>query len=781
MNHTALRKRQGTLASKRPRSRKPRRRRMSGTLPSKRPHRQYPAGVLARLARSSWKRVVLFAGVVALAGIIAILIAARLYSTDLPSLEQLETYNPRLVTRVLGRDGAVIKEFYTEKRVQVPLDSLSPHLIDAVLATEDQRFYKHWGVDPFGVARAAMVNIASLSTEQGASTLTQQLARNLYLHMRQTLKRKIREAITAVQIERTYTKDEILSMYFTQMYFGHGAYGAESAARLYFGKSAKELTLPEAALLVGLLKAPNNYTPLRYPEKAKRRRNIVLALMRDAGYISELECRRAARSEIVLARDTGDDLGEAPYFSEWVRQDLERLEDKYGFDYYRDGLTVHTTLDPELQRLAEAAVDSHITGWQAEFERTRARGNVFDHFVAGFSDSLLARGFRGDYLLRHPDGDSAALADALRDSAKVIARAAMRDSALVDSVIEDRFQVQVAFIAIDPLTGDVLAMIGGRDFRTSKFNRAVQAARQPGSVFKPFVYTTAVDNGIYGNHRVMNMVQPVLLDDGTWWRPENYDITNRGEYVTLRKALRRSLNNVTVRLVAGEERVVPIRAVIQTAHRMGISTPLRAVPALALGASDVIPLDVTTAYSVLSAGGVRTEPRSITRIEDRNGQQIISIPIERAVVLSEETAAIMTDMLSDVINRGTGGSVRWKFKFYAPAAGKTGTTNNFNNAWFAGFTPRITAVVWLGFDDPQVSLGPGQAGSRAALPIWAMFMKWAYEQKGWEHSEFELPVGVVEVQVDEDTGLRAGPLSSHVYTELFRRGDEPPAAGAVSR
>ncbi len=725
---------------------------------------------LLHFRTASFKRVAIYGLSVAFAGLIVLLLIIRAFSTDLPSLQQLETYEPRLVTKVLDRDDRPLKEFYTERRVVVPLDSLSPHLVDAVLATEDQRFYKHWGVDPLGILRAAVVNLSSMSTEQGASTLTQQLARNLHLHLRQTWERKIREAITAVQIERTYAKDEILTMYFTQMYFGHGAYGAEAAARLYFNKSASELNLPEAALIVGLLKAPNNYTPLRYPDKAKQRRNVVLSMMRDAGYIDAATYRAASASEVVLGEASEDQLGTGPHFTEWVRRQLEEMETKYGFDYYRDGLTVHTTLDSTLQRLAEAAVDSHLVQWQATFEATRARGYVHDHLTAQNRDSLLAGGFAE----RHPGMDSLLYEEALTDSAKLLASRAMRDSALVDSIIHERFQVQVALVSMDPKTGDVLAMIGGRDFRESKYNRAVQAARQPGSVFKPFVYATAVDNGIYGNHRVLNMVQPVLLDDGTWWRPENYDITNRGEYVTMREALKRSLNNVTVRMVAGDERVIPIKAVIQTAHRMGIRTELQPYPAVALGANDVIPLDVVTAYGVFATGGTRVTPRAIKRIDDKNGQEILNVPVERDAVLSEETAAIMTNMLEDVINRGTGGSARWKYGFYAPAGGKTGTTNNFNNAWFAGFTPYLVTVVWVGFDDPKVSLGPGQAGSVAALPIWARYMKWAYEAKQYPYDDFELPVGVVEVQIDRETGMRAGPLSADVYTELFRRGDEPP-------
>lgn len=764
--------------------------------------------------------VMMGAFAIALATGALILALIEALSADLPSLEQLETYKPRLITKVYGQDGSVIKEFYVERRTQVPLDSISPYLVDAVLATEDHRFYKHWGIDPIGIARAVAINVITMSREEGASTLTQQLARNLYLHHRKTYRRKIREMITAVQIERTYAKDEILQMYFTQMYFGHGAYGIQSAANFYFGKDASELTLDESALLVGLLKAPNYYTPLRRPNEALRRRNTVLHNMYVNGFVSRDEYALASHSPIRLAEDSASDLGVAPHFTEWVRRDLEKMQETYGFDYYRDGLRVQTTLDPELQACAQVAVDSHMTKFQAAFnERFISNGGLKDWLTDSYRDSLRARKMIAeddttlkpvepralrdtllalgtrivhprievDSLFAHSVELDTMVLDSLvydtipaekllRDNGlelEGLVKTILEDKATVDSLLDKHFTVQVAFVAMNPYNGDVWAMVGGRDFRRSEFNRAVQAERQPGSVFKPFVYTAVIDNGIYANYRVLNMVQPLKLDDGTWWRPENYNVENRGEYVTLREGLRRSLNNVTVRIVAGEDRIVPIQEVVRYARRMGISTRLRAVPAAALGSNDVIPLDVVTAYGVFAAGGVRTSPRSITRIQNRNGQEIATFGVEREVVLSEETAAIMVDLLQNVVDRGTGGSARWRWGFRAPAGGKTGTTNNFNNAWFAGFTPHIVAVAWVGFDNPQISLGYGQSGASAALPIWAIFMKEAFEIKGWKHEDFQLPVGVVQQKICEDTGMRAGPYCPNIYEELFRRGDEP--------
>ncbi|MDP8207126.1 MAG: PBP1A family penicillin-binding protein [Candidatus Electryonea clarkiae] len=701
-------------------------------------------------------------------GVLALLI--KTLSSDLPGLEQLETYNPRLITKVLGADSTVLKEFYTERRVQVPLDSVAKCMVDAVLATEDRKFYSHWGVDPVGIIRASLVNISTLSTRQGASTITQQLARNLYLHRKQTLKRKIREAITAVLIERTYSKEEILEMYFTQMYFGHGAYGIQAAARKYFNIDAYNLTVPQAAMLTALLKAPSHYSPFLHAAKAQKRRNVVLASMWQNGSLSTKDFLEYKKSPLGIEQQPEiDNLGIAPYFTEWIRQKLEKLEDELGFDYYRDGLIVHTSLDPDIQALAEASIDSHLIGFQEQFYNNFRKYGFSQWLARTYRDSLIA-----DSILVPEDSTvSQRRIAALEDSIKTLAKNALSDSAFADSLLINSFKVQVAFVAMDPHNGDILAMVGGRDFNESKFNRAVQALRQPGSVFKPIVYTTCIDNGIYANHQILNMVQPVKMSDGTWWRPENYSIDERGTYVSLRKALRHSMNNVSVRLVAGDDKLIPVKEVIRYAHRMGIRTDLAAVPALALGSSAVIPIDIATVYTVFASGGMRADPRSIISIEDRNGTEIISFDSNRESVLSPETVYIMTDLLKDVLNRGTGASARWRFDFHAPGAGKTGTTNNFTDAWFVGFTPNIVACVWVGFDDPQKSLGLHQNGSKVALPIWAIFMRELYKTKKYPWIDFEKPVGVVRVKICEDSGELAGPYCPQLIDEVFRRGDEP--------
>lgn len=751
----------------------------------------------------SVKSLLLFAGISTVAGLVLLALIIVVMSKDLPSLEQLETYQPRLITKIYGKDDAILKEFYTQRRIQVPRDSVSKYMQKALIAVEDRKFYAHWGVDPFAIVRAVVVNMTTMSTKQGASTLTQQLARQQHLHLRQTYKRKIREVITAVQIERTYGKDEIIEMYLNQMPFGHGVYGVEAASLLYFQKKAKYLTLAESAMLTGLLKAPAHYSPFRHPAKALKRRNVVLHAMRDAGVIDNKAYEAAVKTPL-QAHDarSEDQIGIAPYYTEWIRQQLRDMQKEYDFDYYKDGLIVQTTLDTTVQKVAEAAVDSHMTKFQAEFNERFLAYGLRNWLEDTYRDSLLEdslsifKGITLDSLgydslaLDSLDIDSLrnAVADSnkhlkvqLEDSVRTLAAAAILDSMLVDSLLKTEFKVQIAFVALDPLTGDILAMIGGRDFRESKYNRAVQAVRQPGSVFKLFAYTAAVDNGYYGNEKILNMVQPIKMPDNTWWRPENYNTDNRGSYVSLRRALQQSLNNITVRMVNGDDKLLPVKEVIRYARRFGITTRLRAVPSLALGAMGVIPLEITSCYSVIASGGIKSKPRSILSIQHRTGQEIVSFPAERETALSAETAYIMTDLLENVVNRGTGASSRWRHKFYASAGGKTGTTNNFTDAWFVGFTPRIVAGVWIGFDDPSKSLGPHQSGSRAALPVWAIFMREVHKAKGWGDLDFEEPLGVVRVRICDDSGELAGPFCPNIVEEVFRRGDEPMTTCTVHR
>jgi len=660
---------------------------------------------------------------------------------QLPPLEQLEHYDPRLTTTLLSSDGKVIKELYLQRRLMIPLEEIPEDMIQAVLVTEDRAFYGHWGLHLGRLFRAAIIDISTLSFSQGASTLTQQLARNLYLTPEKTITRKLKETLTALQIERTYSKHEILEMYLTQALFGHGAYGVEAAAQKYFSKTASDLTLEECALLAAQLKAPSHYSPFIRPQAALGRRNLILRFMRDSGYISDERFQEAVRTPIrVVARGSGDALGTAPYFTEMLRQELENLGSEYGFDYYQDGLNIYTTLDSRLQACAEKAAKVQLDSLQKNFS-------------ARFYRNLAPDLVREKYSALTPS-----------EMRKLLA-----DHARLDTLFPDQSTLQVAFVALDPMTGAILALIGGRDFEMSKFNRAVQAIRQPGSAFKPLAYTAAIDNGYPPTYRLLNQDVVVKLPDGKVWAPENYD-KSRGGLTTLREGLQRSLNLIAVRLV--QEVVRPID-VVHYAQQMGINTKLDAVDAIALGACSVIPIEMASAFAVYANRGVWCEPFGIQRIAKQGGEVVMEHTLKRKVALSEQTAFIMTDMLRSVVDHGTGAAIRSTYDFRRPAAGKTGTTNDFTDAWFVGFTPQLVAAVWIGVDDPAVSLGEGMSGARAALPIWANFMKTAYDSLGWEIADFPMPDGVVKLNICADSYLKANPSCPRVIQEVFRVEDAP--------
>lgn len=664
---------------------------------------------------------------------------------DLPSLSRLEEYQPKLASKVYSADMQLIHEYYIEKRSFVPLEQMPKSLIEAVIATEDRKFFDHWGMDVRRFAGAILNNILSLDlTREGASTLTQQLARQLYLSttmgsaaLDKTLTRKIRELITAIQIERTYTKPEILEMYLNHMYFGHSAYGAQSAARTYFGKDVGELTRDESAVLVGLLKAPNNYTPLRYPNRCLARRNIVLGAMRDVKYIGDEEYADLMQKPIQVEKTGKEAYGLAPYFTEYIRQ---TMQDRYGYDLYTDGLSIYTTLDSRAQYLAEKYVDEFMPKLQKKVNNYYERKKLVRNFVSRE--------------VRESD-----------DFEKLL-----RDSAFVDSVIEAKARAEVALVSIDPRNGHILAFIGGRNFSNSKYIRAVQARRQPGSSFKPFVYTVAIDNGYPPTYEVLN--QPVVnfMHNDERWTPKNFDGKTGGP-TTFREGLRRSLNLVTVRVL--QSIIERPERVVEYARKMGIKSPLQAVDAIALGASEVTPLEITSAYGVFANGGILNEPMAITRVEDRNGNVIEQFYPNSEEVLSKETSYIMTDMLGTVINQGTGAGARSIYGFRRPAGGKTGTTNDCSDAWFMGFTPQIVTGVWVGIDDYSIgniklTLGPAQTGATAALPIWAPYMRAVHDSLNLPVQGFEKPDGVVRVDICADSKLLArGDCPCQVVSELF--------------
>ena len=678
-------------------------------------------------------------------GAIFVLLFILFLSRDLPSLEQLENYDPDLVTRIYSSDGKILSELFLQKRVFVELNNIPKHMHDAVIASEDRRFYDHWGLSLRSVARAISINILSLSYRQGFSTLTQQLARNLYktIGFEDSILRKIKEVITAVQIERTYTKDEILEMYLNTVHFGHGTYGVEAATKRFFGKESNKLSVDESALLVGLLPSPASYSPIRHPERARKRRNTVLRLMKDQKYITHNEHAQYRAMTLESVKELPI-RGLAPYFTEYVRRLLEKEDEALDINIYRDGLKIYTTLDSRLQALAEKVVLDAINTSQSKLN-DRIINNKEEFELLG-------------HLTIHDE-----------DSVKLM----MRGEAQLYKDLRSKLLVQTAFVAIDPKTGGIMAMIGGRPDYHDQYNRAVQAKRQPGSVFKPFVYTTALENGYTVSQQLLN--QPVVLNvqntDGSWvkWKPQNYG-GSTGGLTTLREGLRKSLNLISVRIV--QQDYAPAEQVKRTAQRMGISTDIRAVDAIALGTSEVIPLELVSAYAAYANKGVYSKPFAITKIEDRYGNIIREYGAVQYEVLSEEIAFLMTNLMQTVMDRGTGGSPRWKYKFTRPAAGKTGTTQGWSDAWFVGFTPQLATGVWFGVDDYQVSLGIGQDGSKAALPTWARFMRDGHDILGMPRVNFQRPSGVIVSEICS-VSKKGARKACPVEKEVYKSGSEP--------
>ncbi|MDZ7724668.1 MAG: PBP1A family penicillin-binding protein [candidate division KSB1 bacterium] len=663
-------------------------------------------------------------------GVAACVLLVVWLSKDIPSFEQLENFSPELATHVYSADGKLVKELFTERRFYTPLSEIPEHMLDAVLAIEDYGFYDHWGVDPERLMFVTFRYMTSGSKQQGASTLTQQLARRLYLTPKKTVTRKLKEILTSIQLERTYTKTEILEMYMNQMQFGYSTYGVESAARYFFKKSVHDLTLEQSALLAGMLQRPGALNPYTNYDGALDRRNLVLDRMLEEGEITQQQYDDAIQTELnVAAKSDTLNPDRAPYFVEHVRR---KLYDEYGYDIYRTGLKVQTTLDTRLQACANRAIAEQLPKLQERVERDMRQRKNFKELVP---PSIL--------------------------QSRTLEQL-MADTAFVDSLIDEKCRVQVAFVALEPSTGHVLAMVGGRDFEESEYNRVTQARRQPGSVFKPIVYTAAIDNGYMPYYQKLN--QPVVAEmpDGSRWTPANYDLSV-GNETTLREGLRRSLNLISVRLVQED---IPPHTVIEYARNMGITTPLQQVDAIALGAIGVIPIEIITAFGVFPNMGVRVEPNAMTEIYDKYDNLLQTISPQSRGVLRPETAYIMSDMLQTVASRGTGAMSRSVYNFYRPAGGKTGTTNDFTDAWYVTFTPQIVAGTWVGLDDPALSLGNRQSGAVAALPITASFMKAAHDTLDLPVEWLERPDGVVDVSICLETQKIATPYCPNVADEI---------------
>ena len=696
--------------------------------------------------------------------------ATLVYSVDLPQIQDLERYRPSTTTDLYDRNDRIIGSFALERRVVIGYDDFAPVLRQAVISIEDKSFESHWGINVLRIAGAVVHDLRSHGRVQGASTLTMQLARNLFLSSERTAARKLQEAYLAVQIERAFTKQQIFTLYGNQIYLGSGMYGFEAASEFYFSKHAKDLTLTEAALLAGLPKGPVAYSPLLYPDKALRRRNLVLSEMESDGDITHQQAEEA-RQEPLGLHISQPDASVAPWFQEEVRRELEK---RFGSDeVHAAGLRVETTLDLNLQQIANHAVPDGLAayerrhGWKGKLENVLANGMTIEQYrhpdwaiPSGPGDyvhavvtqampiEIHAHIGEGDVVLLPADwqwtgeryGDALVkpgdvIYIHLTDAMEGISRRA---------TLEQDSGTQGSLFAMDNTSGDVLAMVGGRDYALSQFNRATQAERQTGSSFKPYVYTTAFEEGAKPTDIIVDA--PVSFGSYT---PHNYENDFKGP-MTLLNAFAESRNIPAVKLAAR----VGIRKVIETVHRFGVTSDIPAYLPVALGAAEITLQQQVDSYSVFPNDGIRVTPRLIRKVSNSDGIELWQDRPEINPVISQQTARAMMVLFRAVTERGTGEAVA---ALQHPLGGKTGTTSDFTDAWFLGFSPSVTCGVWVGFDSRQ-SLGDKETGARAALPIWITFMRAAIVGKDDEQflaDQHDSPMN----QAAEAAPVKPGPMA----------------------
>ncbi|MBI5233150.1 MAG: PBP1A family penicillin-binding protein [Deltaproteobacteria bacterium] len=724
----------------------------------------------------------------------------------LPSVQSLVDYHPNLATRIYASDGSPIAEFFTERRIVVPLGKIPDHVIKAFLAAEDARFFEHKGLDYTGILRAFVKNMLAGKVVQGGSTITQQVVKGFFLSSEKTLDRKLREAILAFRIEKNLSKDEILHLYLNQIYLGNGAYGLEAAAQSYFGKDVEELDLSEGSLLAGLPKAPSRYSPYNNIQAAKERQRFVLDQMIEEKMITKEDADKTFNKPFKLKPRRAETLWSGPYFTEHVRR---HIEEKYGEDLlYKGGLHVYTTMDIEMQRAANEAIGY---GLEAHDRRRGFRGPLYtlkskdeqESFKEETDKELKKRPLEPGLKFKAmvvslnakektatvsigskkgvipaldlnwarlynpadtPEGGRLAELNDIFHAGDVIEVSVVsvnpRGYVLLGLAQEPK--AQAAFIAMEPETGFVRAMVGGADFSKSSFNRAIQAKRQPGSAFKPIIYAAAIDKGYTPATIVMD--SPIVFEGAMDedWKPKNFEEKFHGP-TTIREALTKSRNVVTIKVLKD----IGIDSAISSARKLGITSPIERNLSLALGSSSVSLLELTRAFAVFANRGQRTEPIFITRITDSKGAILEENLVRSEKVLSPETAYIMTSLMEGVVQRGTA----WRAKAIGrPSAGKTGTTSDLNDGWYIGYVPGLVAGAWVGYDDLR-PLGKLEVGGRAALPIWVEFMKKAIVNI--EQKEFEAPEGVEFASIDQATGLLAGPETKTPVFEVFKQGTAP--------
>lgn len=767
-------------------------------------------------------------GVIAAAGGLGILYMH--YSRGLPDYQQLADYQPPVMTRVYAGDGRLLGEYAVEKRLFVPVKAMPKPVINAFLAAEDKNFYQHAGVDPLGIVRAAVTNLANFGSDRrpvGASTITQQVAKNFLLGNEVSLARKVKEMILAFRIEQAIPKDRILELYLNEIYLGFGSYGVAAAALNYFNKSLDQLTVAEAAFLAALPKAPNNYNPTRRPEQAKARRDWVIGRMVEDGYLNPAEGRQAQAAALEVRERGKSDVSRADYFAEEIRRQLVQ---RYGeAALYKGGLVVRATLDPRLQTVADQALRAGLVsydrrhGWRGPIARIdtvagdwaqklkaielpRGIGYWTLAAVLDMSDTAATIGFidgrrgtipMGEMTWARRTLEKQKLGPPVRRPAEVLNKG---DVVAVEPVAADRDErpypagtfalrqlpkVGGAVVALDPHTGRVLAMSGGYDYEMTEFNRATQAQRQMGSAFKPFVYLPALESGFTPTSIILDA--PFVIDQGPGlpkWKPANYTHRFYGPS-TMRLGIEKSRNLMTVRLA----QAVGMEKVAKTAHDFGIVDQMPENLSMSLGAAETTLLKLTTAYATLVNGGKRIAPTLIDRVQDRHGRTVFrhdtrecpgcgeaaditklevpQPPDTRPAVVSPVTAYQMVSMLQGVVERGTATRLR---ELRRPLAGKTGTTNDSTDGWFVGFTPDLAVGVFVGFDAPA-TLGQQEQGASVAVPIFKQFMEQAL--KDAPSIPFRIPPGVRLVRVSAETGAPARPGDRDVILEAFRPGSEP--------
>jgi len=674
------------------------------------------------------------------------------YSTDLPQVDELEHYRPSSITQLYDGQGHIIGSFALQRRVVATYDDYPPVLRDALISIEDKDFYRHWGINVWRIMGAAYRDIESGGKVQGASTLTMQLARNLFLSPDRSFHRKIQEALLAIQIERKFTKSQIFTLYANQIFLGHGAYGFESASEYYFSKPAKKLNLEEAALLAGLPKAPQYYSPIMHPDRALKRRNLVINALLEDGKITAQQAADARARPLHLNVEH-DPNSLAPYYVEEIRR---YLETKYGSDQVHEGgLRVYTSLDMDLQRAANRAVLNGVAayerrhGWKNRLVNVLSPNATLDTFthpdwddepeVNGYMHALVTAGAPGAVTVKFgryhatlTQQDAAWTQKKVQDILKpghlcYVKVQSLGPDGVAHVTLEQDSGAQGALVAIDNATGEIKAMIGGRDFNETKFNRATQALRQVGSSFKPYVYTAVIDQGGSPDDTILDAPITFETQSGPY-TPHNYDEKFEGT-ITLRRALAQSRNIPALRLADR----VGIKTVIDYAHRFGVTSNIPPYLPVALGSAEITLLEQTAAFSVFPNDGVRITPRYITKVTDYDGRVLEENFPEVKDVVSSRTARIVTSMLQEVVQHGTGIAAAG---LKLPLGGKTGTTNDFTDAWFVGFSPSMTCGVWIGYDEKK-SLGAKESGAHAALPMWIDFMKIA--MAGKDPGEFQPP------------------------------------------